>query len=287
MKIAGMIDESMDKEQMKEPAKSWEFRSKPAWQRLIIMLGGVTLNLILGFVIYMGILMHWGSNHVDTNKLTEGMAVHPYMAKYDIESGDVILSVDGESVTSFEELNKDVLLRNGRTLSVLKQNGTKKEVLLPEEIDMELFHEGVMPFVQSRTRLETIKEIAEESPAQEAGLMKGDKILKINNQKVNFFDDFKTPLYYNINGRVNLTVNRNNDTIQLDSVNVKKDGTIGFIGEMSLVNKDAYYHKDYNFAEGVYSGFYYGLNTLGDYISQFKFIFTKKERKHWRVWLNR
>ena len=276
VKIAGMVDESMDKEQMKEPAKPWEFRSKPAWQRLIIMLGGVTVNLILGFVIYMGILMYWGANHVDTNKLTEGMAVHPYMAKYEIESGDVIESIDGESVTSFEELNKKVLLRNGRTLSILKQNGTKKDVLLPEEIDMELFHEGVMPFVQPRTRLESIKEVIKDSPAQKAGLMKGDKILAINNREIHFFDDFQTPLYENRSGKVNLIISRNNDTIKIDSVNVKENGMIGFVGEMSLANKEAYYHQDYNFGEGVFSGFNYGLNTLGDYVSQFKFIFTKK-----------
>tara|TARA_B100000900_G_scaffold407800_1_gene421036 strand:- start:95 stop:1429 length:1335 start_codon:yes stop_codon:yes gene_type:complete len=276
VKISGMIDESMDKEQMKEPAKPWEFRSKPAWQRLIIMIGGVTVNLVLGFIIYMGILMYWGSNHVDTNKLTEGMDVHPYMAKYEIESGDVIESIDGESITSFDELNKKVLLRNGRTLSILKQNGTKKEVSLPEEIDMELFHEGVMPFVQPRTRLESIKEVIKDSPAQKAGLMKGDKILAINNREIHFFDDLKTPLYENRSGKVNLIITRDNDTIKIDSVNVNKNGEIGFVVENPRANNEAYYHQDYNFGEGVFSGFNYGLNTLGDYVSQFKFIFTKK-----------
>ena len=106
VKIAGMIDESMDKEQLAKPAEPWEFRSKPAWQRLIIMLGGVTVNLILGMVIYIFVVFTWGEQQVQSKDLKLGMAVHPYMEQFDIHSGDNIVKIDGEDVMHYQDISR-------------------------------------------------------------------------------------------------------------------------------------------------------------------------------------
>ncbi|MCF8411101.1 MAG: site-2 protease family protein, partial [Crocinitomicaceae bacterium] len=116
VKIAGMIDESMDKEQLDKPSESWEFRSKPAWQRLIIMVGGVTVNLVLGFLIYIGVVFFWGKEEIKASDIKHGLAVHAYLAKYNIQSGDNIIEVDGNPVVSPNELNKEVLLRDAKVL---------------------------------------------------------------------------------------------------------------------------------------------------------------------------
>ena len=111
VKISGMIDESMDKEQLEKPAEPWEFRSKPAWQRLIIMIGGVTVNLLLGFFIYTMVIFAWGRVQINPQKMTHGVSVHPYITeKYGISSGDKILKVDDDTLYNLDELNKIIML---------------------------------------------------------------------------------------------------------------------------------------------------------------------------------
>ncbi|MFM8242441.1 MAG: site-2 protease family protein, partial [Crocinitomicaceae bacterium] len=227
VKIAGMIDESMDKEQLEKPKEDWEFRSKKTWQRLIIMIGGVTVNLVLGFIIYMAVLLVWGSEQVDTTKLSEGMSVHPYMNTYGIESGDRIIKVEGKEVTSINEINKEVLLRDAKNLTVLKKSGEVKETSLPEGIDMDLFHAGAIPMVSFRMYAAVVDEVVADSPAESAGLTKGDSILKVNNTTIKYFDELQAELYRYKGKQVSLTVQRGKETKQLKS-DVKEDGTLGF-----------------------------------------------------------
>jgi regulator of sigma E protease len=276
VKIAGMIDESMDKEQLEKPKEDWEFRSKKTWQRLIIMIGGVTVNLILGFIIYMAVLLVWGSEQVDTTKLSEGMSVHPYMNTYGIESGDRIIKVEGKEVNSINEINKEVLLRDAKNLTVLKKSGEVKEISLPEGIDMDLFHAGAMPMVSFRMYAAVVDEVVADSPAESAGLTKGDSILKVNNTTITYFDELQAELYRYKGKQVSLTVQRGKETKQLKS-DVKEDGTLGFkMKNTRVANEKAYTIKDYSFGEGISQGFTYGANTLSDYMAQFKFIFTEK-----------
>ena len=112
VKISGMVDESMDKEQLAKPAQPWEFRSKPAWQRLIIMLGGVTVNIIVGIVIYIFVVFAWGETELHTKDLENGLAVHPYMQKYGFESGDNVLKMNGEPVVRPSDINAGILIRD-------------------------------------------------------------------------------------------------------------------------------------------------------------------------------
>lgn len=276
VKIAGMIDESMDKEQLEQPKQDWEFRSKKTWQRLIIMIGGVTVNLLLGFIIYMAVLIAWGSEQVDATKLSNGMSIHPYMNTYGIESGDRIIKVEGKEITSINEINKEVLLRDAKNLTVLKKSGEVKEISLPEGIDMDLFHAGAMPMASFRMFAAVVEEVVEESPAEKADLKSGDSILQVNNKTITFFDELQAELYEFKGKKVKLTIQRGNETKQLIS-DVKEDGTLGFkMKTTKIADENAYSIKDYSFTEGVSKGFSYGSNTLSDYIKQFKFIFTEK-----------
>ena len=153
VKIAGMIDESMDKEQMDKPAQPWEFRSKPAWQRLIIMIGGVTVNLLLGFFIYTMVLFAWGRVQINPQKMSNGASVHPYITEnYGINSGDQILKVDGEVLTNLDELNKIIMLRDLESLTVKHENGLTETISFPEDIGSELFENGAFPAFGMRTK---------------------------------------------------------------------------------------------------------------------------------------
>lgn len=141
VKISGMIDESMDKEQMAKPAQPWEFRSKPTWQRLIIMLGGVTVNMLLGILIYIFMFFTWGEDKLLTNKLSNGMAIHPYMEQFGVHSGDNIIAVGDEKVEDFGDVGRFLMLRGDRTLTVVHPDGKKEVITVPETIDYDLFKE--------------------------------------------------------------------------------------------------------------------------------------------------
>lgn len=279
VKIAGMIDESMDKNQMENEPQPHEFRTKKVWQRFIIMVGGVVVNLILGFIIYIGVLLYWGSDQIDPQKLTHGMSVHPYMAKYGIESGDKILEIEGKPISDYAEITKKIMLRGERNILVQKQNGVTKNIVLPEEIDMELFQNGAMPIVGARATTAVIKEVVENSPAETAGLKPGESIDSINGQSIHYFDELQSILYNNKDKDVLLSIQGKDQAVRNIKCKVKSDGTLGFkpdISEKNLLDSNAYFTKNFGFVEGVTSGISYGMNTLSDYVAQFKFIFTKK-----------
>ncbi|NBX79227.1 MAG: PDZ domain-containing protein, partial [Flavobacteriales bacterium] len=223
VKIAGMIDESMDTEQMKQPAQDWEFRSKKAWQRLIIMIGGVTVNLILGFLIYICVIFFWGQTQIKPSELKNGLSVHPYMAKYDIRSGDKVLQLDGKDVLNLDDLNKGIFLRDGRKLKVEHADGSIETIVLPKNVDSELFQAGAFPAFNLRSKANKVKEIIYDSPAQKAGLKEKDVILAVNAQPIKFFDDLQTSLYAVKGKKANLNVLRGKDTLHI-TTKVKADG---------------------------------------------------------------
>ncbi len=276
VKIAGMIDESMDTEQLKQPAQPWEFRSKPAWQRLIIMIGGVVVNIIVGFIIYIGIVSYYGETRIDSSALKKGVAIHPYLEKYGLKSGDEILRVDGENVTNVMEVSKELLLRNKHSLEVKHSDGQVKTIKFPEDIEYELFEQGAFPMVSLRTKTTTIDSVIKGTPADRAKLLKGDQFLSINQQPITFYDEIITQLYLNKGKKVALTVLRAKDTLELTGV-VGQDAKLGFQvkqGEFIDADKIKTYHP--SFAESIPIGCKTALNTLGDYAAQLKFLFTKK-----------
>lgn len=275
VKISGMIDESMDTEQMKKPAEPWEFRSKPAWQRLIIMIGGVTVNVITGIVIYIGISYYYGATSIDKSKLEHGYAIHPLFNQFGIESGDIIDKVDGKYMEDFTEVNKSLLLRGGKQLEVIKPNGEKKQVTLPEKFEYTMFQQGAINATMMRSQLNGVDSVLANSAAQKMGLKKGDKILTINQQSIVFFDDLQKALYSSRNKKADFEILRGADTLHM-STKIDETGTVGIQNNSELLDKDALYTKKISFGEAIPKGFELAKNTLGDYAGQMKFLFTKK-----------
>ena len=142
VKIAGMVDESMDKEQMEQPAEPWEFRSKPAWQRLIIMIGGVVVNLILGFLIYMMVLGIWGRDYVKHGDVGLGFSATSVAKDIGFQDGDQILSVNGEELFSVLDISRHLLMRDVRTVEVEHRGGTKEPIAIPKGFGMTMWANG-------------------------------------------------------------------------------------------------------------------------------------------------
>jgi len=282
VKISGMIDESMDKEQMEKPAEPWEFRSKPAWQRLIIMIGGVTVNLILGMLIYIMVLFTWGQTHINPEKMSHGASIHPYLGeKYGLFSGDKILAVDGEKIENLDELNKIIMLRDISTITVRHENNKTDTISLPEDIGSELFQAGAFPVFGMRMKMASVANVSKGSGAEKAGIKSEDILYSVNNQKVTYFDEFQKSLYDNKGKSVAVGVLRKNTAGATDTLSLKAkvdvEGKIGFEVAMgSLEDSSAIESKSFSFGESISRGTSYGLNTLTDYVAQFKFIFTKK-----------
>ncbi|RRO15906.1 RIP metalloprotease RseP [Flavobacteriaceae bacterium 14752] len=273
VKIAGMIDESMDKEQMSKPPQPWEFRSKPAWQRLIIMLGGVTVNIIVGILIYIMVLFVWGTDYIPKENLDNGLAVNEVLYEYGFQDGDVILSIDGEPLKNQPEVNKYLMLRDVSTIKVEHPDGNTETINLPEDMGSQLFQKGVMyPF---SLKLEPIIDsVLPNQPGQKAGLQKGDKLLAVDGKTTPYWDDF-----------TNAVAEAKSDTIQLTYINsdldkvtseiiLNEDKKIGIAVQNSLA--DRFEHESFSLGESITSGVSYGYWTLRDYIAQFKYVFTKK-----------
>ena len=276
VKIAGMVDESMDKEQLAQPAQPWEFRAKPAWQRLIIMIGGVTVNLVLGIVIYIFVMFTYGEEKIHTKDLQSGLSVHPYLNKYGLESGDNILKVEGKEVTHLSDINNGILLRGARNLTVQHADGSTKTVKLPKEIDYELFEAGAFPAVGMRADDNKVADFpASDSTMIRAGFKKGDLILAINTISINFYDDIELSKYKWKGKQVDVKVLRGTDTLNLKT-KIGKDGQMGFIREAKFIDSSKVITNYYSFGQSIGKGIDRGFTTLSDYVGQLKFLFTQK-----------
>ena len=215
--------------------------------------------------------------------MEHGASVHPYLTeKYGIQSGDQILEVDGEALTNLDELNKIIMLRELNTLKVKHSNGQTESIKIPEDIGLELFQNNAFPAFGMRTSSSYVEEVQKDSNAESAGLLSKDQIIKIDEKDIAYFDDIQGALYAKKDEKVRLTVLRPlnesaNDTIILDA-NVNEFGTIGFsVGISAVEDSSAVETVSYSFLNSITEGTKYGMHTLGDYVSQFKFIFTKKK----------
>lgn len=225
VKLAGMIDESMDKEQMKQPAQPWEFRSKPAWQRLIIMLGGITVNILLAWFIYTVMYSTYGQKYASTELYQkQGLMFGESGLNAGFKNGDKILSVDGEVQPKFNRLVIDLLLgnqvqieRNGQTQTLTITDEQKSKILATEGKD----------FISPRLANVKVDSVIPNGEAKKAGLLKGDKISKINGQTITFYDELIGALKANKSKKIDLTVVRNNSEVVLHPT-VTKEGKIGF-----------------------------------------------------------
>jgi len=270
VKISGMIDESMDTEQMKQPAQPWEFRSKPAWQRLIIMLGGVTVNLILGFLIYIMILFVWGKNTLYTEALPLGLDPSPIAQEIGFQPGDQLISVDGETLDNVLEINKYLFLRSVESVTVAHSDGSTEQLAIPENFGKRMFESGeLIPF--SPVLPAVLDSVVPNSPAAGAGLLPNDKLLSINGKSIEIWGDFKHEMTEE-SQIITLVYERQSsrDTLQITTA---PDGTLGVFPQLPQV---AFTNEKLSVGESISEGFSYGYWTLHDYVAQFQYIFTKK-----------
>jgi len=271
VKISGMIDESMDTEQMSQPAQEWEFRSKPAWQRLIIMLGGVTVNLILGFLIYMMILFVWGKNTLYAEELPLGMSPSPVAEEAGFEVGDQIINVDGKTLDNVFEINKLLFLRDVEQVTVKRRNGTQTTLDIPEGMGEKMFESGeLMPL--SPTTSTVLDSVIPNSPADLVGLQPGDRLISLNDQNIEYWNDLSALIKGKGKQEITLIIERerSRQTLQFST---DEEGTIGVYPKYPVVN---FNNEKLSLGESIVEGFDYGYWTLYDYVSQFQYIFTKK-----------
>ena len=271
VKISGMIDESMDTEQMSQPAQEWEFRSKPAWQRLIIMLGGVTVNLILGFLIYMMILFVWGKNTLYAEELPLGMSPSPVAEEAGFEVGDQIINVDGKTLDNVFEINKLLFLRDVEQVTVKRRNGTQTTLDIPDGMGEKMFESGeLMPL--SPTTSTVLDSVIPNSPADLVGLQPGDRLISLNDQNIEYWNDLGAIIKGKGKQEITLIIERerSRQTLQFST---DEEGTIGVYPKYPVVN---FNNEKLSLGESIVEGFDYGYWTLYDYVSQFQYIFTKK-----------
>jgi len=272
VKISGMIDESMDKEQMKQPPQPWEFRSKPAWQRLIIMSGGVIVNLILGYLIFSMILFVWGERTLPTAGMEHGVAVNPISENAGLINGDHIVALDGKPVTDFYNINRDLILNEVKSIQV-NRNGEEISLPVPAGTVKSLI-KSKSPFVTPRAYAVVDTVFDKISNFTEGELLAGDRIIAINEEKVEFYDEYWKKKFDYPEQEVTLHVLRGADTVQVKAMT----DSIGSIGFYVNVDKLAgAYSQKSGFFEAIPNGISKGWETLIMNIQNFKLLFTSEE----------
>ena len=237
VKIAGMIDESMDTEQLAGPPQPWEFRSKPAWQRLIVMLGGITVNIVLGIFIFWMLTVKYGETYTPNDSLKYGIVPGTVGEKMGLKAGDMIYAVNGIPVKRFEDLTSTDVLLNHSVLNV--QRGTQKlDITVPAGILNDLSDHGIDQFISRVPRTTfAVDSVVAGSNAQKAGLLKGDSIVAVNNHPIVFFDELQSQLLLDKNSKIQISVKRQGE-LKLLTAQVTPDGTIGFAAKRDFPKQD-------------------------------------------------
>lgn len=275
VKIAGMIDESMDTEQMAQEPQPWEFRSKPAWQRLIIMLGGVTVNFILAFFIFIMMLFVWGTNYSTKDDIKYGFGVAKTLESYGFQQGDKIISVDGVAFENLSiDINKYLMFRTVGTIQVEHPNGLIANIQLPEDIGTKLFEAGDLPALAPRYPFQ-IDSVVAGSPADKAGLLAGDAMLHVNGQPVSFLSDLSYQIKNNTSNSLEVQVTRAGQPQTLTMI-PNEDKTIGIFSTVTDLEYINFQKRDYSLSQSIVGGLSKGYWEVKDYLAQFKYIFTKK-----------
>lgn len=283
VKISGMIDESMDVEQMKQPAKPWEFRCKPAWQRLIIMVAGVFFNFLLALFIYSMILFAWGDQYVDMQKAPLGMSFNQTAKSIGFHDGDVLLSADGRNFIRYDGTTLSKIV-DAREVTVLRK-GKKVAVYIPDNLMDKLMTDSVhfaafrFPFV--------IDSVTVHSPAQQAGIIPGDSIIALNGKPIAYFDfvdemvrcqklAHKQPS--DSLHRITLSLYRKGKICSV-ALNTNAHFRIGVIPVHDMMRLLPTVNHEYGFFESLPAGINLGVKTLKGYVNSMKYVFSKEGAK--------
>jgi regulator of sigma E protease len=270
VKIAGMVDESMDTEALKEPAKPWEFRSKKPWQRLVILLGGVTVNFLLAIVIYAGVMAYWGKQYVATEDLKYGIWALETGEKLGLQSGDRIVSVNGKSVPNFSAVQVEILLGGGGTVEVNRNGSTVSLPITDAFIKQAL--EAKEPLAMPRVPF-VVDQFSAGSGAEKAGLQKGDSLVALNGQPLSFYDEYLKALPALKGQQVQVDVVRNGQAMTFP-VQLSDAGKMGIGPVFDLSRYYAVRNETFGGFAAVGEGWNVAVERLTYYVRQFKVIFS-------------
>lgn len=276
VKISGMVDESMDTEQMKLPPQPWEFRSKPAWQRLIIMLGGVTVNFLLGFFIFGMMLWYFGKSYVPTSEVKQyGMAYDSVLLRQGFQQGDLLKKIGDKDFTRVDAgfFIEEVVLGNVRQVTVTR-NAADTTFTLSEDIAQLITSQHVSKSALLTPRIPFyINQLAAGKSAEKAGMQKGDHIVSFNGQAIPYFDQFTAFAQQNKGKTVMLGIERNGQQQDLN-VEISEFGTIGVV-----LKADGFFKTErekFSFAQAIPGGVNMGMAFLNNQIKAFGQMFSGK-----------
>lgn len=278
VKISGMMDESMDREQLKKPPQPYEFRSKPSWQRLLIMLGGVMVNLILGIVIYTCILFVWGEKYLPNNNLTDGIwCTDSLVIDLGLKNGDKIISVNGTEPLRFSDILPEMVF-GGKM--IIERDGERKVIIIPEDFVGKLVENRRSLLIYPRVPL-IIKEVPDTSINKNTGFMPLDRVIAINGTMLKYYDQFNSIADTLKGQNVSVGILRDNDTLTLSGI-LDARGKLGVavaitsFDEMDRLGIYNFKVKKFSFLESIPAGLQKAKEKLGFYIKQFKLIFNFK-----------
>ena len=270
VKIAGMVDESMDKEQMKQPPQPWEFRTKPAWQRFIIMFAGVFMNVLLAIFIYIGMLSHFGEQYLPTSEVNKyGISADSLAQSFGLRDGDKILSVNGKPVENFQRITAELILDNSQTIEV-EREGIRQTITLPQNATAQLLANQNVSFISFRTPF-IIGGFSDNSLAKDAGMQENDVIIGINDIPTPYFQDFTREIKALRDSSVTIVTLRNADTLRYE-LQLGPEGIIGAY----LAPIETFFTlstHDYTFFEAIPAGTKKAFSGIADYWKQLKLIF--------------
>lgn len=276
VKISGMIDESMDKEAMKLPAQPYEFRAKPSWQRLIIMLGGVTVNVILAIGIYVVMLSWWGEQYLPNSEVKYGITVDTLGQQIGLRNGDKILTLDNKPIEDFLRIPATIVLENVQTIQVERDN-QPFNVLIPRELISRIVKHKSPDFISVRIPFEAA-DFAPGSGAKSAGMKVGDKIIGINGQTTLYFDQFKDAVQKFKGKTANVSVLRGADTVVL-AVKVSDRGLIG-VAPKTPEGYFKFKEYHYNIIQAIPAGIAKAYNRTADYLKSLKLLFNPEVKAY-------
>jgi regulator of sigma E protease len=277
VKISGMIDESMDKEQMKLPPQPHEFRSKTSWQRLLIMTGGVLFNFISAILIYVLVLFAWGETYLPTANVKYGIVTDTAGYSIGLRNGDKILTVDNIYIENFFQITPDIVLNARKTIQI-ERDGQKLNIDIPKDfVNKVLKNKGQIdaripfgPYV--------VSSFQKDSPAKVAGILPGDEIVGADSLKFNYNDEFQKYISDNRNKTIMVSILRKGEPL---SLNIKPN-SVGMIGVARLVDDRLFELKTvrYGFFQSVPAGINKGFKTIADYLKQFRLLFAKDSKAY-------
>ena len=269
VKISGMVDESMDSEQVQQPAQPWEFRAKPAWQRLIILLGGVTVNFILAIVIYAGMMAYYGDTYIANDSLKGGVWVNHLGEELGLKTGDKIIAVDGKTLKRFSDVNIEILLGSGNDVTVERNGELMQLPITAAFVKSAIESQGPWMFPRAAY---VVRDFMEGSPAQAAGLELGDKIMGLNGHAMPYFDQYMDSIPAYAGKQITLAFERDNTPMKI-TFSVSDSGRMGVWRQDDLAILFPLTTVKYSGLAAVGEGWNQATSKLVFYVRQVRLMF--------------